>query len=160
MITPQLNELIHATKKFNSDSQSSDILSGEVDLGLFWNGEAVLAQRENPAIQYIYPTEGAILCRITTHSGMARSIVMPRTLGSNYTMQADMFWMMLRDFPYTNPNQAALEFAKANHPDLYQEYVNSTITNVPAQVMMSGQWLNDLGDNQSLYDKVWEEANS
>ena len=32
--------------------------------------------------------------------------------GLNYTMQGDIFWMMLRDFPYTNPNQAALGFCK------------------------------------------------
>ena len=30
----------------------------------------------------------------------------------NYMLQPDVFWLMLRDFPYTNPNRAALEYAR------------------------------------------------
>lgn len=40
-IKPKLKEILKAAKMLNSDSQSSDILSGEIDLGLFWNGEVV-----------------------------------------------------------------------------------------------------------------------
>ena len=157
-IKPKLKEILKATKKLNSDSQSSDILSGEIDLGLFWNGEAALAQRENSDIQYIYPTEGAMLWQDnyvisakTTHEDAAYAWI-------NYTMQGDMFWMMLREFPYTNPNQAALEYAKSNQPELYQEYINSTVTNVPTQAMLNGHWLVDLGEGQALYDQLWAEV--
>lgn len=55
-----------------------------------------LAQRENSDIQYIYPTEGAMLWQDnyvisakTTHEDAAYAWI-------NYTMQGDMFWMMLR----------------------------------------------------------------
>lgn len=61
LIKGRLAELVKATKSFNADNQSGEILEGNIDIGLFWNGEAALAQRENPAIQYIYPKEGAIL---------------------------------------------------------------------------------------------------
>ena len=30
----------------------------------------------------------------------------------NYTMQPDLFYLMLRDFPYTNPSKGALDFAR------------------------------------------------
>ena len=30
----------------------------------------------------------------------------------NYTQQPDLFWLMLRDFPYTMPSKGALDFAK------------------------------------------------
>lgn len=158
-IKPQLRDLINATKVYNSDSQSGDILDGKIDVGFFWNGEAVLAQRKNPAIHYVYPTEGAILWQdnyAIWHDAQHSDAVYAWI---NYTMQADLFWMMLRDFPYTNPNQAALEFAQNNHPELYDEYINSTTTNIPAQVMLRGHWLDDLGEKQALYDKVWEEVN-
>lgn len=157
-IKDRLAELVQATKSFNSDDQSSEILDGSIEIGMFWNGEAALAQRENSAIQYVYPTEGAILWQDNyalpidaQHSDAAYAWI-------NYTMQGDLFWMMLRDFPYTNPNQSALDFAKSNYPDLYNEYMNSSSTNVPAQVMISGHWLTDLGEAQPLYDQLWAEV--
>ena len=64
---------------------------------------------------------------------------------------------MLDEFPYTNPNTAALEFAKANHPDLYDAYMNSTITNTPAEVLQRGHRIEDVGDATPLYDQVWTE---
>ena len=64
----------------------------------------------------------------------------------NYMLQPDVFWLMLRDFPYTNPNQAALEYAKnatftvkdadgndVTPAELYEAYMNSNITNPPAR---------------------------
>lgn len=33
--------------------------------------------------------------------------------------------------PYINPSQAALDYAQANQPNLYNDYINSPITNVP-----------------------------
>jgi hypothetical protein len=86
-------------------------------------------------------------------------------------MQPDLFWLMLRDFPYTNPNQAALDYAKgsdmaiqdANGVDttpakLYQAYFDSSVTNTSADVIKKGHWLNDLGDAAPLYDKIWTEV--
>lgn len=51
--------------------------------------------------------------------------------------------MMLRDFPYTNPNQAALDFAQSNHPEL----IMPTLT-LPARMFRPGdvRW--------SLVDRV------
>ena len=57
----KLAELVPGVKLFDSDSPKSALIAGDVDLGITWTGEAVLAQRENPAIQYGYPTEGTIL---------------------------------------------------------------------------------------------------
>lgn len=74
----------------------------------------------------------------------------------NYSMQPDLFWLMLRDFQYTNPNQAALDYAKGNQmsikdadgkdttPDaLYTAYIESLVTNTPPDVIKLGHWLKD-----------------
>ena len=57
----KLKELVPNVKLFDSDSPKSALIAGDVDLGLTWTGEAFLAQQEVPAIQFVYPTEGAIL---------------------------------------------------------------------------------------------------
>jgi spermidine/putrescine-binding protein len=118
----------------------------------------LLAQQENPAIEYIYPTEGPILWQ----DNWAMLAEAPHADAAyawlNYTMQGDMFWMMLRDFPYTNPNQAALDYAKANQTELFDAYMASPITNVPAQAIKNGHRIADVGDATPLYDDIWVEV--
>ncbi|MBL8103716.1 MAG: spermidine/putrescine ABC transporter substrate-binding protein, partial [Anaerolineales bacterium] len=57
----KLAELVPNVKLFDSDSPKTALIAGDVDLGMTWTAEALIAQQENPAIQYIYPTEGAIV---------------------------------------------------------------------------------------------------
>lgn len=154
----KLAELVKGIKLFDSDSPKSALIAGDVDLGIVWTGEAMMAQRELPAIEFIYPTEGPILWQDNyaipadaPHADAAYAWL-------NYSMQGDNFWRMLEEFPYTNPNLAALEFAKANHPDLYEAYMNSNITNVPAEVLQSGHRIEDVGEATPLYDQVWTEV--
>src|SRR3990172_3122382 len=57
----KLKELVPGVKLFDSDSPKTALIAGDVDLGNTWTGEAFLAQQEKASIQYIYPTEDAIL---------------------------------------------------------------------------------------------------
>ena len=54
-----LKELMPNVLLFNSDSPRLPYLAGEVNVGMIWNGEAWMAQQENKAITYVYPSEGA-----------------------------------------------------------------------------------------------------
>jgi spermidine/putrescine-binding protein len=154
----KLAELVPNVKLFDSDSPKTALIAGDVDLGMTWTGEAFLAQQEKPSIQYVYPTEGAIVWqdnwampKDAPHQDLAYAWL-------NYTMQGDIFWMMLRDFPYTNPNKAALDYAKANEKDIYDAYINSPITNTPAEAIKNGHRIDDVGDALPLYDQIWTEV--
>lgn len=154
----KLAELVPNVKLFDSDSPKSALIAGDVDLGMTWTGEAFLAQQENPAIEYIYPTEGAILWQdnyampaTAPHADAAYAWI-------NYTMQGDMFWMMLRDFPYTNPNKAALDYARDNQAELYNAYIESPVTNTPAEAIQKGHRIEDVGEATPLYDRIWTEV--
>ena len=154
----RLAQLTPGVKIFDSDSPKTALIAGDADLGITWTGEARLAQQENPAIEFIYPSEGAIrwqdnwaIPANAPHADAAYAWL-------NYTMQPDLFWMMLRDFPYNNPNKAALEFAKANHPDLYDSYMASNITNPPPDALANAHRLDDVGAATPLYDQVWTEV--
>ncbi len=154
----KLAELVANIKVFDSDSPKTALIAGDADLGMVWTGEAYIANQENPAIQYIYPTEGPILwqdnflmLKDAAHADAAYAWL-------NYMMQGDVFWLTMRDFQYTNPNKAALEYAKANQPEVYSAYADSPITNPPAEVIANGHGIEDVGDATPLYDDIWVEV--
>ena len=154
----KLAELVPNIKAFDSDSPKTALIAGDVDLGMTWTFEALAAQQENPAIQYIYPEEGAILwqdnwvmLKDAAHTDAAYAWL-------NYIAQGDVFWLTLVDYTYTNPNKAALEFAKANHADLYAAYADSPITNPPPEAVANGHGIQDVGDATPLYDEIWVEV--
>ena len=153
----KLIELMPNIRVFDSDSPKSPLLAGDVDLGIVWNGEAFLAQQENPAFEYVFPSEGSIIF----YDGMGIPANAPHPDISyawfNYLMQGDLFWLTLVDYPYTNPNRAALAFAKAIHPDIYDAYMASPITNTPVDIFTNGHEVEDLGAALQLYDQIWTE---
>lgn len=154
----KLAELVPNIKVFDSDSPKTALIAGDVDLGMTWTGEAFIANQENPAIQYIYPTEGPILwqdnwvmLKDAAHTDAAYAWL-------SYTMQADVFWLTIRDFQYTNPNKAAVEYAQANQPEVYSAYADSPVTNPPAEAIAIGHGIEDVGDATPLYDNIWVEV--
>lgn len=167
----KLAELVPNIKLFDSDSPKTALIAGDVDLGMTWTGEAFVAQQENPAIQYIYPSEGAFLWQDNYAIPSDAPHVDAAYAWINYTMQADLFWLMLRDFPYINPNKATLDYAMSSElaiedadgnpttpKSLYEAYINSNITNVPAEVLQNGHRLVDVGEALPLYDQIWTEV--
>jgi spermidine/putrescine-binding protein len=172
-IKPKLVELLKGVKLFDSDSPKSALIAGDVDLGYVFNGEAFLAAQENPAFKYVYPKEGTFLWQ--DGFGLVKDAPHPDAAYAwlNYMLQPDVFWLMLRDFPYTNPNQAALEYAKqatftvkdadgndVTPAELYEAYMNSNVTNPPADVWKNGINIEDVGDALPLYDNLWTEVKS
>jgi spermidine/putrescine-binding protein len=167
----KLKQLMPNIKVFDSDSPKTELIAGDVDLGIVWTAEAELARQQNPAITFIYPTEGAInwqdnwgIAANAAHEDAAYAWL-------NYSMQPDLFWMMLRDFPYINPNKAALDFAKGNSMKitdangaettlgaLYDTYTASPITNPPADAVKKGHRAVDVGDATAMFDQVWTEV--
>ena len=154
----KLAELVPNIKVFDSDSPKTALIAGDVDLGMTWTGEAFIANQENSAIQYIYPTEGPILwqdnwvmLKDAAHTDAAYAWL-------SYTMQGDVFWLTIRDFQYTNPNKAAVEYAKANQPEVYSAYADSPVTNPPADAIANGHGIEDVGDATPLYDNIWVEV--
>jgi spermidine/putrescine-binding protein len=156
-IKPKVAELVKNIRIFDSDSPKSALIAGDADLGMVWTAEAELANRELGTIEYVYPSEGQfnfqdgyVMLAKAPHVDAAYAFL-------NYTLQGDIFWKMLEEFPYTMPNQAALDFAKENQPELYEAYMNSPITNTPPEVWNKGHWVEDIGEATPLYEQMWTE---
>jgi spermidine/putrescine-binding protein len=154
----KLAELIPNVKVFDSDSPKTALIAGDVDLGVVWTGEAFIANQENPDIQYIYPSEGPVLWQDNWVMLKDASHIDAVYAWLNYTMQGDVFWLTIRDFQYTNPNGAAIAYARENQPEVYAAYADSPITNPPADVVGKGFGIKDVGDATPLYDDIWVEV--
>jgi spermidine/putrescine-binding protein len=153
----KLSELVPGVKLFDSDSPKTALIAGDVDLGVTWTGEAFTANQENPAFTYVYPTEGAIFWQDNWAIPTGASHLDAVYAWISYTSQGNLFYLMLRDFPYVVPNKAALDFAKANATDLYDAYMGSPVTNVPQEAIAAGHAVEDVGDATPLYDQIWTE---
>ena len=166
----KLAELAKGITLYDSDSPKTALIAGDVDLGITWTGEAFLAAQENPAITYVYPTEGVIVWQDNYAMPKDAPHVDAAYAWLNYTMQPDLFWLMLRDFPYTNPSKGALEYAKSNTmkvldvngnettpAELYKLYIESPITNTPPEALKAGHRIEDVGDALPKYDQIWTE---
>lgn len=153
----RLIELMPNIRVFDSDSPKTPLIAGDVDLGIVWNGEAFLTQTEDPRFEYVFPEEGSIIF----YDGMAIPASAPHPNAAyawfNYLLQGDTNWLTLVDYPYTNPNKAALEYAQANQPEVYEAYISSPITNTPADEFAKGHEVLDLGEALLLYDEIWTE---
>jgi spermidine/putrescine-binding protein len=154
----KLLELVPNIKLFDNDSSQRALLVGAVDLGMTRTGQAFLAQQANPSIQYVFPTEGVIfwqdnwaMLKNAPHSDAAYAWL-------NYINQGNVFWMVLRDFPYTIPNTAALDYAKNHQKDIYNAYIGSPITNPSVEVIKMGHRITDVGDALTLYEQIWNEV--
>ena len=154
----KLAQLIPNVKVFDSDSPKTALIAGDVDLGVTWTGEAFIAHQEKPSISYVYPKEGAILWQDNWAMLKGASHADAAYAWMNYLLQGDVFWLTIRDFPYINPNTAALDYAKANQPDVYKAYFDSPITNPPAEAIKNGHGIKDVGDATPLYDAIWVEV--
>lgn len=154
----KLLELVPNIKLYDSDSPKTALLSGEVIAGVIWNGEAALAHQENPAIDYILPEEGCGLWednlaipKGAPHKDAAEAFI-------NFVLRPEMSILITRDFPYSNPNKAALELLAKENPEAYQAYMGFAATNPPAEALQKCHRIVDVGEATTLWDRVWTEV--
>jgi spermidine/putrescine-binding protein len=150
-------ELVPGVRLFDSDTPSTAMLTGEADIGLIWNGEAAIAHGENPAIDYIYPVEGTIfwydnmaIVKDAAHPEAAHAFL-------NYILRPEASLLITQEFPYSNPNAAAIGLLETQDPEAYQAYMDYPATNPSAEALADAFVLEDVGSATEIYDRIWTE---
>ena len=145
-----LKDLMPNVLVFNSDSPRLPYLAGEVNVGMMWNGEAWMAQQENPAIRYVYPSEGANL--------WVDSYVIPTTARNvknahqfiNFMMKPEVAKICVEENGFATPVTTALP--------LLDENVRSSLTIFPTkEIMDNGEFQTDVGKALPIYQQYWEK---
>lgn len=145
----KLRELLPNVRAYNSDAPRMPYIEGETDLGMIWNGEAVMGQEDLDSLTYIYPEEGAIL--------WMDSFVIPKNARNiteayeflNFIMQPKIAKLISEEIGYATPNARALRLLDAeiqNNPTIYPD--EKTLEKAEFQV--------DVGDAITIYEKYWQ----
>ena len=142
---------------FNSDDPETSLITGETWAGLVFNGNASLAYQQDANIRYICPTEGCGLWfdnlaipAEAPHPDAAMAFM-------NFVLDPKESALISKEFPYSNPNAAALEYMKNNEPDTYAAYMAFEGTNPPADFIAKGALVKDVGSATQLYDQLWTD---
>lgn len=138
-------------KLYDSDSPKSALISGDCTLAFCWNAEIALAMEENPAIKIVYPNEGPFLfldnwCVMKGAKNYDNAM-----LFIDYMLKAETGKAVGEEFPYLNPNEAAVEL-------LGDDFINNPAKNPPADALKNGEYVKNIStDTISIYDEIWTE---
>lgn len=144
-----LVELLPNVKLFLSDSPKLPFIQGNVPIGVMWNGETYMAQREMGTMEYVYPSEGVTL--------WVDSLVIPKGAENvenahkliDYILRADIGKIILEEVGNSTPNKATISL-------LSEEMRNNPMVVPPADVIKKGTYHRDLGEANAIYEKYWQ----
>ncbi|MCB2217025.1 extracellular solute-binding protein [Desulfofustis glycolicus] len=145
-----LRELMPNVLLFNSDSPRLPYLAGEVSIGMIWNGEAWMAQQENPAIVYIYPQEGAAF--------WVDSFVIPKGARNienahafiDFMLRPEIAKICVEENGYATPVLGAIAL-------LDEEVRSSPVIFPAARIVENGEFQTDVGEALPIYQQYWEK---
>ena len=133
----RLVKLLPNVVTFNSDSPEVPFVQGEASIGMLWNGSAYLAHKENPSIQFVYPTKGA-----KNTEGAYKFI--------DFLLRPENAKLVVEKMGFSMPNEgvkALLSPEMANNPTLFPS----------AENIEKGIMQGDVGEAVDIYEKYWNK---
>lgn len=145
----KLKELMANVKLFNSVAVQAVYIDEDATIGMGYNGDTFLVNKENPAVQYIYPAEGATL--------WLDSLVIPKNaphleeayIFINFLLRPDVAEKLSMSIGYASPNRAAIKRMSKEVRENRMIYPNK-------QDLKNSEFQTDVGDANLLYEKYWE----
>ena len=145
----KLRSLMHNVRVFNSDAPQMLFVTGEIDAGMMWSGNAYRTQLEEPAFVYIYPDEGCGLWMDNLaipvgadNPGGAHQLI-------DYLLRPDIARLIAEKTRYATPNAEAYRLLP---PDIR----DNPVMYPPVEVLDKGEYTTDIGAAILIYAKYWE----
>lgn len=148
----KLTTLMPSVVGFSTDAEIVSFFTGDANLGMTWNGEALIANNEGmSSIIYKYPTEGAIL--------WMESFVIPKDAKNvdaahqfiDYLLLPENSKIISEEVGYPTPNTEArkiMSYEVKNHPTIYPS----------KEIVAQGEFLTDVGEEAlSVYQQYWDK---
>ncbi|MGB3622512.1 extracellular solute-binding protein [Ketobacter sp. MCCC 1A13808] len=146
----KLKQLMPNVLVFNGDAPREPFMAGDVSLGMIWNGEVIMAQEEDPDIQYIYPAEGAAFWvdSFAIPSGAANAVAAHKFI--DFMMRPEIAKLSSEEIGYATPNLAGLK--------LLEPSVRENKTIFPDEAIVAkGDFQTDVGEAMKLYNDYWQK---
>lgn len=134
--------------KYDSEAFEDSLASGETVLAQGWSGEIVMAQTQNPEIEFLIPPEGTLMFvdnwaipKGARHKELAENFI-------NFVLRPEISARIVNHVRYASVNEAA-------KPLIKPEILHGPSYHIPEGVTL---WvLEDLGPANQLYERVWLE---
>ena len=146
----KLQQLMPNVLVFNSDAPREPYMAGDVDLGMIWNGEVIMAQEEMPDLDYVYPKEGAIFWVDSFAIPAGSTNVEAAHKFIDFMLRPDIAKLCSEEIGYATPNLKGYEL-------LDEEVRNNKIIFPDAATVANGEFQTDVGDALKLYNDYWEK---
>ena len=134
---------------FDSDNPTSAFISGDVNLGMLWNGSAYIARNEGIPINIIWPTEGGIFWMDTLAIPKYAKNVEGAHALVNFFLRPDVAAKVSLSIGYPSPNLTARKL-------LPKEMIEDTMLYPSKEILAAGQWQEDVGDIAPLYEDYYQ----
>lgn len=133
------NKIKPNIKAFDSDSPKTFFITKEVDAGLVWNAEAILAREENPELEITYPEDGFALSMDNYTIVKGAKNIEAAYLFIDYLLRPDIAQRIVDEYPYISTNQ----------------YVESLPQAELEQILANGSYVENVGADIKKFDKLW-----
>jgi len=157
----KLKELAPGIVAYDAEAPEDYLLSGQAWVGVVYNGNAALAQRQNADLVYSLPEEGAgfwidnmAIPADAPHPDAARALM-------NFLLEPNNGAVLIHEYPYSTPNSGTLDYIKANDVDFYYSYINSLASNPPEAALQKAKLVQYIEPGiADLYESFWAEVKS
>lgn len=145
----KLRELLPNVKIFNAEGVKSIYIDEDISLGMGWNGDTYLANKENPRIQFIYPKEGYILSIDSMVIPIGAHHIESAYKFINFILRPEIAKKISLETGYASPNLTAVKM-------LPKEVLNNPIIYPDQEVLKRAIVQTDVGAASAIYEKYWE----
>ena len=137
-------------KAYDSDSPKNFLISKEASIAVLWNAEGALASMQNSNIKNIFPKEGVMVSidNFAIPKGAKNKDELYEFI--DYILEPEVMAKIISSYPYKNVNSKTDVF-------LSWEYLSNPAANINDSVFADGLYVKNIGDNISLYDRIWAE---
>ncbi|SHH44116.1 ABC transporter substrate-binding protein [Clostridium grantii] len=150
-ISDKLMMLKDNVKLYDSDSPKSALISGDCTVACCWSAEIALAMEENPDIKIVFPEEGSYMFMDNWAIPKGAKNYDEAMQFIDFMLDAENTQMVIEEFPYLNPNAAAVEA-------MGEEYIQNQAKNIPTEVIQKVEYIDNLDvDTLAIYDQMWTE---
>lgn len=146
----QLRLLKPNIKLFNTEAPRSIYIDEDITIGMSWNGDALLAKRENPNLKFFYPQDGFVISLdcLAISSG-AKNIINAHKF-IDFVLRAEIAKEITVDSGFSTANSAAKQ--------LLPKDIRNDLTAYPsAEIMRHAHFQTDVGAAAAIYEKYFEQ---
>jgi spermidine/putrescine transport system permease protein len=147
----ELKKLQPNVKSYDSDSPKTSLINGESKVIFAWGAEASLAKRDNPNVKYVIPKEGLFLQQDNFVIPEGAKNLKAAEQFINFIMEPEISAEISQYFPYGNPNTAA-------YPYIGDKIMKDEAVYPSNDEVKKGEYLKDIGDHVTEFDKIWSEV--